>query len=345
MQIQMTEEQRLHAEAAFAQKLNVLHHAYIDMSGDLVAGALLGQILYWLAPQKDGSPRARIQKDGRYWIAKARTDWWEEIRISPKQYDRAVKILEEKGFVETRTMRFDGNPVKHISVNAEAVNAALEKWKLEQVQEPAALEPVGSSPKGKKDIPEAGSSMLTDGEPRSLPLGNNGIHLSGITSYTEITTENVTENTYNQAASESEKPASNEFERIWEHYPKKEGKLKARRAFERSLKGEGLTKADGSPYTADEIFVRVVLYKQYAGQAMEAGDLAYRYIPTGGTWFENEAWADSYPDIAPKFERFEDGMEYTLQANKMRLMAEEIARSGNMAMRQQIESIAASMPY
>ena len=101
----LTEQQRTAAEAAFTSKLNVVHHAYVDIAGDLVAGALLGQILYWFGPGKEGKTRARIVKDGRYWIAKARADWWDEIRITPKQYDRAAKILKDKGLIEIKTFK------------------------------------------------------------------------------------------------------------------------------------------------------------------------------------------------------------------------------------------------
>ena len=96
----MTQEEIMLGNAAFSSKLNVIHHAYVDIAGDMVAGALLSQILYWFGADRNGRPRARIQKDGYLWIAKARGDWWEEIRITPKQYDRAAKILKEKNLIE-----------------------------------------------------------------------------------------------------------------------------------------------------------------------------------------------------------------------------------------------------
>lgn len=346
----ITEEQRLAGENAFAQELNVIHHAYVDICEDLTAGALLGQILYW-------QPRARIEKDGHFWIAKARADWWDEIRISPKQYDRAIKILQDKGFVEVRTMKFDGNPTKHVRTVAETVNAALEEWKTERGK---TLFPNGEEPTARKAeatkiepkppvVPQTEKPLFPVGEVGSSPFGNNEIDEKGITSYTEITAENLSENTNNQTPGESAKPllanAAKEFERIWQQYPKKEGKSKALRAFENALKGRGLTKADGSAYTADEIFVKTVLYRQYTARMVEIGELERRYIPTGGTWFENERWADSIPDISDKFEDFEDGMNYVLQTNRMRLLAGEMAKTGDLAMRDQIEGIAASLPY
>ena len=346
----LTEEQRLAGENAFAQELNVIHHAYVDICEDLTAGALLGQILYW-------QPRARIEKDGHFWIAKARADWWDEIRITPKQYDRAIKILQDKGFVEVRTMKFDGNPTKHVRTVAEAVNSALESWKIERAK---TLFPNGEEPRASKAeapktelkppvVPQAEKTLFPIGQVGSSPFGNNEIDEKGISSYTENTTENYTENTNNQPQVSEQKPllanAAKEFERIWAQYPKKEGKAKALRAFEKAINGEGLSKPNGEPYTADEIYVKTVLYRQYTLRMVELGQLERRYIPTGGTWFVNESWADSCPDIADKFEDFEDGMNYALQTNRMRLLAGEIAKTGNLAMRSDIESIAATLPY
>lgn len=338
----LNEEQRLHAETAFAQSLNVVHHAYVDISGDLIAGALLGQILYWLAPSKNGEPRAQIQKDGRYWIAKTRADWWQEIRISPKQYDRAIKILKDKNFVEVRTMKFDGNPTTHICVIPEAINAAVEAWKIEQVktlftkgEQPEETQETGGNngylPKRNNDIYQREITAFTDNKTRYTPKVNNEIDVSGISSYTENTTENLTESTTD---------IESEFAKIWSHYPKKQGKAKALKAFKKALAGEGLKKENGQPYTVEEILVKVVLFKQYINKSLENGEIEQRFVPTGGNWFMNESWADSIPDISAKFEDFEDAMNYSLTVNKLRLMAEQ-----GREYRPQIEEIVQSLPY
>ena len=67
---------------------------YVDVSGDLIAGLLLSQIIYWHLPSKDGKSKLRVHKKDKTWLAKQRSDWWDEIRITPKQYDRAIgKVL------------------------------------------------------------------------------------------------------------------------------------------------------------------------------------------------------------------------------------------------------------
>ncbi|MEO2090312.1 MAG: hypothetical protein ABGY75_12545, partial [Gemmataceae bacterium] len=93
---------------------------YIDMAGDLVAGIVLSQIVYWHLPSRDGRTRLRVKRDGHLWLAKGRADWWDECRVSPKQADRALALLAERGLVEVRLFRFAGAPTKHVRIVPEA---------------------------------------------------------------------------------------------------------------------------------------------------------------------------------------------------------------------------------
>lgn len=342
----LTEQQRTAADAAFASKLNVVHHAYVDVAGDLVAGALLGQILYWFGAGKDGKTRARIVKDGHHWIAKARADWWDEIRITPKQYDRAAKILKDKGLIEIKTFKFAGNPTTHIRLMPEAINAALDAWKAEQVKtlfpEGKQREDSGYSPSGNNELPEAGTTELPKGEEQPAPIGNNGIPQKW-TTLTEITTdttsEETTENTNTlTAAPESEPDAltlhrltleeiAKGFDACWSEYPRKEGKQKARTAFERAVRGMGTRKANGEPYTAAEILAEVVLYRQYIERRIDRGDLEARYIPTGGAWFEREGWLDDIPSIGSSFDELEEALDYNRNAGELRRCAAMLSKA------------------
>ena len=94
----------------------------IDAAGDLIAGILLDRIIYLLSPEMDGKTE-RIERDGYTWIARRRADWKDEIRISAKQYDRAAKILERKGFIVTKTFRLGGDPTTHIRINYDVLNS------------------------------------------------------------------------------------------------------------------------------------------------------------------------------------------------------------------------------
>ncbi len=93
----MEDLQSLLAIERFAETLS-RQEDYVDMTGDLLSGILLGQIVYWHLPSKDGRSKLRVQKEGKLWLAKGRADWYDEIRITPKQFDRAIKILVEQGF-------------------------------------------------------------------------------------------------------------------------------------------------------------------------------------------------------------------------------------------------------
>ena len=99
----------------------------IDAAGDLIAGILLDRIIYLLRPESDGKT-ARTERDGYTWIARRRADWKEEIRISAKQYDRAARILERKGFIITKTFRLDGDPTTHIRLNYDVLNSNFCDW-------------------------------------------------------------------------------------------------------------------------------------------------------------------------------------------------------------------------
>jgi hypothetical protein len=94
-----------------------VRRVYIDLAGDLVAGVILSQILYWNLPDRLGRPRLRVQKNGRMWLVKRRQDWWEECRASPKQFDRAIANLKARGIVTVGKWKFRGSPTTFIGLN------------------------------------------------------------------------------------------------------------------------------------------------------------------------------------------------------------------------------------
>lgn len=101
--------------------------AYVDMAGDLLAGLLLSQIVYWHLPGKDGKTKLRVEKGEHLWLAKKREDWWDEVRMSPRQVDRAISILKERGLIVTHRYRFGGAPTTHLRINK---GRFMELWGL-----------------------------------------------------------------------------------------------------------------------------------------------------------------------------------------------------------------------
>lgn len=144
----------------FARSGYMVRLAYVDIAEDLIAGILLGQIVYWYMPNEQGKSKLRVKKNGEFWLAKSREDWKDEIRITPKQYDRAIKILINKGFVEVQKFKFNGAPTNHIKLNISEVTERV-KW------------------------------ILTFGEVPNSPLGEMEL-TETVNSLTEITTENTT---------------------------------------------------------------------------------------------------------------------------------------------------------
>lgn len=142
---------------------------YIDLAGDLVAGILLSQIIYWFLPSDRGS-KLRVEREGRYWLAKQRTDWWAECRISAKQFDRALSVLVTGGLVEHKRFRFGGSPTVHIWLNWDAVVEGV-------------------------------SSILTFGQNRTLPFGELEVDETG-NSLTETTAKTTTKETHKKGYGE-----------------------------------------------------------------------------------------------------------------------------------------------
>lgn len=124
----MNDNSILLAKKAMVSSFNHTEHIYIDICDDLVAGTLLSQILYWFKPSSNGKMKVRAFHGGEYWLAKSREEWWDEIRITPRQFDYAIKSLLKKGFVEKKIFKFNGIPTVHIRPIAENINKATNEW-------------------------------------------------------------------------------------------------------------------------------------------------------------------------------------------------------------------------
>lgn len=164
-------------EYLFSHRFNHTLHAYIDIAGDLIAGTLLSQIMYWFSENVNKGVRTGIYKDGYYWIARRREDWMGEIRISKKQYDCAIRKLTAEGneLVEVRKYQFNGIPMTHIRPVTENINRAAAEWKkklAESISCQGGNECNGYSPNGNMEVPQTVTSNYPKGEYGSSPNGN-----------------------------------------------------------------------------------------------------------------------------------------------------------------------------
>ena len=119
---------------------------YIDIAGDLITGILLSQIIFWFLPNQEGKTKLRVEKEGEMWLAKEREDWWDECRISVKQFDRAISILQEKNLVEKRIFMFNNKSTVHLRLNFDTLIPYLSN----QIQSETVQRGKAELPKGEK---------------------------------------------------------------------------------------------------------------------------------------------------------------------------------------------------
>ena len=255
---------------------------YIDIAGDLVAGILLSQIIYWHLPSKrDGQTKLRVKKDGKLWLAKGRDDWWDECRITPRQFDRAIGILVDKGIVEKERFRFGGSPTIHIRLVPEVVMQYIEN-EISGV-----------------------NSILTKGENPILQNVKMELdeRLKTLTeNTTEITTENTTINTYalNSACDstqsspndhdQQEKPRSpfkslkqqERFDKFWNAYPKQRSKGQAEKTW---------IKINPDDELLDAMLSSIERWKRSKEWLEDGG----QFIPHPSTWLNAKGWEDKLP--------------------------------------------------
>jgi len=100
--------------------------AYMDMAGDVCAGLMLSELVYWNLPSKNGTNRMRVFRDNEWWVAVKRYEWYDRIRLTPDQADRAIGILLEKKLIVKARYKFAGNPVVHLRIKETVFQ---EQWK------------------------------------------------------------------------------------------------------------------------------------------------------------------------------------------------------------------------
>lgn len=152
---------------------------YVDMTGDILAGLVLSEIIYWHMPSKKGRSRLSVHRDGQEWIACHRVEWWDRTRMTPRQIDRVFKILIAKGLIVKDRFHFAGKPTVHVRLNKERF---LELWQG-LVKNPPVNPYKSNSPNG-----EIEDCLFHQTVKTNSPNGENQFTAS-VNSYTETTTE------------------------------------------------------------------------------------------------------------------------------------------------------------
>ena len=93
---------------------------YIDMAGDLIAGIVLSEVVYWHTPGKGGKQRLRIiEGQTDRWLACRRQGWWDRARITARQFDRALDKLVKVGLIIRAHFDYKGQSTLHVRINWE----------------------------------------------------------------------------------------------------------------------------------------------------------------------------------------------------------------------------------
>lgn len=159
----MTERDFLAWEQRSRDAIDV-KRCYIDLAGDLAAGVLLSQIIWWWTRLPSGARRSELveHSDG-WWLPRERSAWWAECRLTPKQFDRAAADLESRGLIEKSVRQHVGVPTVHVRPCLDRIVALLQgpPSSAEPPVEPGRVEKP-SSQTGNIDLPESGISHARD---------------------------------------------------------------------------------------------------------------------------------------------------------------------------------------
>lgn len=148
---------------------------YVDMVGDLNAGLMLSEIVYWYLPNKRGESKLRVEHDGKFWIACRRYEWWERTRLSPKQSDHALAILVGIHLVEKARYKFMGEIALHIRLIEDVFLSIFADALAHPAVNPYRGE-IASSPKRKNEFPQTSKSKSTKGKSHNAAKRKIGLY-------------------------------------------------------------------------------------------------------------------------------------------------------------------------
>lgn len=146
---------------------------YIDITGDIICGVLLSQLVYWFSDDEKGNSKLRVKKENRYWLSKSKNEWYEETRLSKKQLERAEKILKQMGIIEVKIFKFNGTPTNHYWFNWERFLELEEDSLLSRGEMDCPQRVQTDKPKGDNPIIPNGSMENSNKVQPNLPKGDN----------------------------------------------------------------------------------------------------------------------------------------------------------------------------
>lgn len=94
--------------------------------GNVVAGVLLSQILYWFRPDAQGKTKVKVKQDGKVWVAKHRKEMMEETGLTLWEYKQSIALLVKLGLIQYKRFGFAGKVTPHIWLDVPAMVHWLE---------------------------------------------------------------------------------------------------------------------------------------------------------------------------------------------------------------------------
>jgi hypothetical protein len=92
--------------------------AYVDVVGDVLAGLVLAELIYWHLPsKKTGAAKMKVRRGDHHWIACNRADWWERTRLTARQFDAALKLLTDASIVIKEVHGFAAKRALYVRIN------------------------------------------------------------------------------------------------------------------------------------------------------------------------------------------------------------------------------------
>ena len=229
----------------------------------LTAIVILADIVYWYRPAE-----IRDEQTGRLvgYKKKFKSDKLQRsyqniadmFGISKKEATSAVVFLEKLGIIsrEFRTIDFNGLALSNV------LFIGLDAEKLKDIT----FERERVIPEKEGGIPFERERVIP--EKREVYAQSGGTYTK---SYPEISPQ----------TSRKEKDISAEFEALWRLYPRKIGKPKALKAYQKARK-------NGTTY--EQVQAGIAAYLKQ----IEVQKTATEYIKHGATWFNGECWNDEY---------------------------------------------------
>jgi len=289
------------AETAANRKLYI-SRIWMDVCDDIHTGMLLERILYWFMPNKDGSMKVKVVRNKNYWIVKTRQAWSDELRIKPRQYDKALRKLKDLGLIEVIYAAYgNARRVTHIRVNYEQIEKVRKEWKESYIEQQEQKKAVYDEAEVKAAVAyeKAHSVFFKESEnycediAETIKKAETDIEL--IEPAFEPTAEPTLIPTEKQEKAKvvskdtmpTEKP-ENSFEKLWNVYPNKMDKLQALNEYLKIRKQK--TVSD------DVIMESIKSYSEYVA------DTPKQFIKKFSSFLKYKCWENDYskPDTVAK---------------------------------------------